>query len=166
MSDREESHRVVFSLCLGPSALHLTLCFNANSSFMSSLLLTCATRQGSLCNLLVTAAARAKVECGKSDDLLPVVTMSTGVMLPEAPAKGHCGRIKTPKRPLKALSHVFERTSTRIVWWRAFHVSRQQDSAAEANAGLLGINIAQGAAASLDAVGTPNLVVFALPLRL
>lgn len=54
-----EGHKVVFSLCLSLNALHLTLCFNANYSFISSLLLTCATWQGSLCNLPVTMATRA-----------------------------------------------------------------------------------------------------------
>lgn len=48
-----------FSPCLSPSVLHLTLCFNANSSFISSALLTCATWQGSLCNLPVTMATGA-----------------------------------------------------------------------------------------------------------
>lgn len=46
-----EGHRVFFSSCLSLNVLHLTLCFNANSSFISSPLLTCATWQGSLCNL-------------------------------------------------------------------------------------------------------------------
>ena len=49
-----EGHGVVFSPCLSLNALHLTLCFNANDSFISSLLLTCATWQGSLCNLPIT----------------------------------------------------------------------------------------------------------------
>lgn len=57
---RRGSRGCFSSPCSNLGALHLTLCFNANSSFIISLLLTCVTWQGSLCNPFVTMATRAR----------------------------------------------------------------------------------------------------------
>lgn len=53
---KEGSPGCFFPPCRGFGALHLTLCFNANDSFISPVLLTCATWQGSLRNPSVTMA--------------------------------------------------------------------------------------------------------------
>lgn len=47
---KEGSPGCFSSPCRGSGALHLTLCFNANDSFISPVLLTCATWPGSLRN--------------------------------------------------------------------------------------------------------------------